>query len=83
MKTEIQSEVPWSDHLTAYDSRHFSIYLSLIDACADNASEEEMALTILGIDPKREPVRARKAVRSHLERTRWLIESGYKELFPS
>lgn len=81
MKTEIQNEVPWSDRLTAYDNEHFSIYLRLIDACADNASEEEIARAIFGIDPTKEPARARKTVRSHLDRTRWLVSSGYKELF--
>jgi hypothetical protein len=42
-----------------------------------------MAQTILGIDPVQEPARALKAVRSHLDRTRWLIASGYRELSPS
>lgn len=78
----VQDKVPWADHLTSYDNEHFAIYLQLLDACADYASEEDMARNILGIDPVQEPVRARKAVRSHLDRTRWLISSGYKELFP-
>ncbi len=79
----VSDEVPWADSLTAYDNEHFAIYLKLIDACADNASEEEMAQSILGIDPTQEPARARKAARSHLDRTRWLITSGYMELFAS
>lgn len=78
----LADEVPWADTFTAYDEEHFTIYLKLLDACADNASEEEMAQSVLGIDPGREPARARKAVRSHLNRTHWLISSGYKELFP-
>jgi hypothetical protein len=81
MEIEIQDEVPWADGLTAYDNEHFAIYLKLIDACADNVSEEEMAQAILGIDPRQDPARVRKAVRSHLDRTHWLITSGYKELF--
>ncbi|MFE0013747.1 DNA -binding domain-containing protein [Mesorhizobium sp. NPDC059054] len=83
MKTELRDEVPWSDRLTEYDNAHFTLYLKLLDACADNASEEEMARDILGIDPMQEPTRARKAVRSHLDRTQWLIASGHRELFPS
>lgn len=78
----LADEVPWADTLTEYDNKHFSIYLKLIDACADNASEEEMAQAILGIDPGQDPARARKAVRSHLHRTHWLISKGYRELFP-
>nr|WP_272483021.1 MULTISPECIES: DUF2285 domain-containing protein [unclassified Mesorhizobium] len=83
MHDQIADQVPWADSLTAYDEQHFAIYLRLIDACADNVSEEEMAQTILDIDPTLEPDRARKAVRSHLDRTRWLIGSGYKDLFAS
>ncbi|WP_217578782.1 DUF2285 domain-containing protein [Mesorhizobium sp. GbtcB19] len=77
----VLEEVPWAETLTAYDNEHFAIYLKLVDACADNASEEEMAQSILGIDPRQEPTRALKAVRDHLKRTHWLITSGYKELF--
>ncbi|WP_312037395.1 hypothetical protein [Mesorhizobium caraganae] len=47
----IETEVPWADHLTAYDNKHLMLYSKLIDACADSASEEEMARDILGIDP--------------------------------
>ncbi|MET2832772.1 DNA -binding domain-containing protein [Mesorhizobium shangrilense] len=77
----IATEVPWADHLTAYDNKHLMMYLKLIDACADSASEEEMAQDILGIDTVKEPFRAREALRSHLERVRWFMNKGYKELF--
>ncbi|MER8516336.1 DUF2285 domain-containing protein [Mesorhizobium sp. M1060] len=76
----LRDEVPWSDSLTAYDREHFTIYLRILDACADNASEEEMADLILGIDPALEPVRARKALRSHIDRANWMVTTGYKEL---
>ncbi|WP_144224692.1 DNA -binding domain-containing protein [Mesorhizobium amorphae] len=79
----IPDNAPSADHLTPYDKEHFAIYLQLLDACANNASEEEMARDILGIDPTQEPARARNSVRSHLERTQWLITSGYRELFPN
>ena len=36
--------------------------------------------SILGIDPAKEPERARKAVESHLARARWMTEVGYREL---
>ncbi|WP_144862024.1 DUF2285 domain-containing protein [Mesorhizobium sp. J18] len=80
-KQEIANEVPWSDDLTAYDRDHFTIYMRLLDASADDASEDEMARLILGIDPLAEPERARKAVRSHLDRANWMVTTGYKELF--
>ncbi|MER9731951.1 hypothetical protein [Mesorhizobium sp. M0217] len=46
----MSDEVPWSENLTSYDREHFTIYLRILDACADNASEKEMAERILGID---------------------------------
>lgn len=77
----LQDEVPWSESLTAYDKQHFKTYFRFLDASADDASYEEMAQVILGIDPAEEPVRARKAARSHLDRANWMMTTGYKELF--
>ncbi|RWL88541.1 MAG: DUF2285 domain-containing protein [Mesorhizobium sp.] len=82
-KAPIAIEVPWSDSITAYDKAHFTIYMRLLDAAADNASYEEMADLILGIDPEREPGRASNAARSHLDRANWMVTNGYKELFAS
>lgn len=55
--------------------------MRLLDASADNATEEEMAHVILGIDPA--PERARNVLRSHLDRANWVVTSGYKDLFAS
>ncbi|TGS85081.1 MAG: DUF2285 domain-containing protein [Mesorhizobium sp.] len=81
--TAVPTEVPWSDSLTTYDREHFTTYMQFLDAGADNASYEEMALEILGIDPELEPERARRAARSHLDRANWMMTIGYKELFSS
>lgn len=81
--SELAEEVPWSDSLTAYDNEHFTIYMRLLDASADDASEEEMAQLILGINAVSEPERARKVLRSHLDRANWMVTTGYKELFAS
>ncbi|MDX8449656.1 MULTISPECIES: DNA -binding domain-containing protein [Mesorhizobium] len=81
MDIEMRDEVPWSDSLTAYDKEHFTTYMRFLDAAADSASYEEMAQLILGIDPEREPERARNAARSHLDRANWMVTTGYRELF--
>ncbi|MER9606923.1 DUF2285 domain-containing protein [Mesorhizobium sp. M0243] len=81
VKPGLKEEVPWSDSLTTYDRQHFTTYLRLLDAGADEASYGEMAQVILGIDPVQEPERARKIVRSHLDRANWMVTTGYKELF--
>lgn len=76
----VVTEVPWSDTLTDYDNEHFTLYMNILVFKAQNASEEDIALKLLGIDPAREPSRARKAVISHLARVQWLVMTGYKEL---
>lgn len=77
---EIADDVPWADTITAYDEAHFVVYLQLLDASAEGASDEEMARIVLGIDPKQEPERARRALVSHLRRARWMTEKGYRDL---
>ncbi|TIP97607.1 MAG: hypothetical protein E5X60_16180 [Mesorhizobium sp.] len=82
MKPGLLEEVPWSnDSITVYDKENFRVYCQILDACADNATIEEMAELILGIDPALEPVRARKAVRSHIDRANWMVTTGSKHLF--
>ena len=76
----IADDVPWSDTITAYDEAHFVVYLRLLDAVADGANDDEMARIVLGIDPQREPERARRALESHLRRARWMTEKGYRHL---
>ncbi|WP_245430202.1 MULTISPECIES: hypothetical protein [Mesorhizobium] len=56
-------------------------FTRILDACADNASVEQIADLILAIDPILEPVRARKVVRSHIDRANWMVTSGSKHLF--
>ncbi|WP_367186964.1 hypothetical protein [Roseibium sp.] len=67
--------------MTGYDRAHFTRYMQLLSAAAENVSEAEMAYSILGIDPLKEPNRARLVVRGYLKRVNWLLETGYKELF--
>jgi hypothetical protein len=76
----IANEVPWSDHVTAYDREHFTVYLRLLDAAADGASADDMSRIVLGIDPTNEPARAKQVLDSHLRRARWMTEHGYRHL---
>lgn len=77
---EIADDVPWADTVTPYDEAHFFVYMRLLDASAESASDEEMTRIVLGIDPKQEPERARRALDSHLRRARWMTEHGYRHL---
>lgn len=76
----LADEPPVSDRVTHYDEQHAATYLRLLDAEAAGASPEEVARIVLGIDPEREPERARRVHRSHLARARWMTRHGYRDL---
>lgn len=75
-----ETEAPSVDAITPYDEAHFDIYARILDASVAGASLEDIAATILGLDPKIEPERAIKAARSHLRRARWMTTNGYWHL---
>jgi hypothetical protein len=52
----------------------------MLDASAQGADWQEVARIVLHIDPEGEPVRARRAFDSHLERAKWMSEQGYRQL---
>jgi hypothetical protein len=81
-----QDELPIADEaadatmVTAYDEHHIALYLRLLDADRDGASESHMARVIFEIERIEEPERARRVVQSHLARARWMTEHGYLDL---
>jgi hypothetical protein len=76
----VADKAPSGDVLTPYDNDHLVTYLRLLDAAAEGADWTEAARLVLGIDPEREPERARFTWESHLGRARWLTEHGYRQL---
>lgn len=81
MVTEtFEDTAPTGPALTDYDRSHIKLYARLLDASADGADWQEAVSVLFGIDPVREPERARHVHDSHLERARWLASSGYKDL---
>ena len=76
----VADEVPWSGSITEYDNQHDETYLRLLDSDNNGVSKDEMARTILDIDPASEPERARKSLDSHLKRARWMSKVGYRLL---
>lgn len=71
---------PKSARLTPYDERHLVTYLRLLDAAEEGADWREAVRIIFGLDPAREPDRARVVHDSHLARARWMTETGYRHL---
>ena len=72
--------LPESAQLTAYDESHFATYLRLLDADEEDADWREAVRIIFGLDPNREPERARIVHDSHLSRVRWMTQAGYRNL---
>ena len=67
-------------HVTPYDERHLKTYLRLLDAAEEGVDWREVVKIIFGLDPQREPDRARNVHDSHLARARWMSRTGYRDL---
>jgi Uncharacterized conserved protein (DUF2285) len=78
--TAFEDRPPNSAELTAYDERHLATYLRLLDADEEGADWKEAVRIIFGLDPDREPQRARIVYDGHLARARWMTQSGYRHL---
>ncbi|MFC0499940.1 DUF2285 domain-containing protein [Asaia krungthepensis] len=75
-----EDTAPSGDDLTDYDRSHIKLYMRLLDAATDGADWREAVEILFGIDPTREPERARHVHDSHLARARWMTHTGYKHL---
>ncbi|HDZ72987.1 MAG TPA: DUF2285 domain-containing protein [Aurantimonas coralicida] len=80
MTQEFMDEPPESPKLTDYDRGQMITYMRLLDAEADGADWREAVAVLFGLDPDREPQRARRVHDSHLARARWMTEHGYRDL---
>ncbi|WP_027583919.1 hypothetical protein [Bradyrhizobium sp. Ai1a-2] len=76
-----QDQPPQTDRVNAYDEKNLAIYVQLLMADEEGADWREVVQVIFGLDPAREPVRAKIVHDSHLARARWMTEAGYRHLF--
>lgn len=76
----LQDQPPQLDRVSAYDEKHLSSYVRLLDAEAEGADWREAVALIFGIDPKTEPDRAKLVYDSHLARAHWMTNKGYRHL---
>jgi hypothetical protein len=65
---------PELDRVGPYDQKHLASYLRLLDAEAEGADWREAVAVIFGLDPEKEPKRAKRA------RAHWMTEKGYRHL---
>jgi hypothetical protein len=75
-----QDQPPHTERVSAYDEKHLAIYLRLLMAEEEGADWREVVQVIFGLDPAREPGRAKTVHDSHLARARWMTETGYRHL---
>ncbi|HWJ75906.1 MAG TPA: DUF2285 domain-containing protein [Kaistia sp.] len=80
MTETFDDTAPSGTDLTDYDRAHIRLYMRVLDAAADGADWQEAVAVLFGIDPDREPDRARHVHDSHLARARWMTQTGYKHL---
>lgn len=71
---------PQTERVNAYDERHLATYVRLLMAEEEGADWREVVLVLFGLDPTREPDRAKTVHASHLARARWMTETGYRHL---
>jgi hypothetical protein len=71
---------PELDRVGPYDQKHLASYLRLLDAEAEGADWREAVAVIFGLDPEKEPKRAKLVHDSHLARAHWMTEKGYRHL---
>ncbi|MCP1912504.1 hypothetical protein J2R96_004984 [Bradyrhizobium elkanii] len=79
-KLPFQDEPPQTDRVNAYDENHLAIYVRLLMAEEEGADWREVVEVLFGLDPVREPDRAKIVHDSHLARARWLVDGGYRHL---
>lgn len=79
-KPAFEDRPPLTDYVNAYDERHLVTYIRLLDADAEGADWREAVRIIFGLDPAKEPDRAKIVHDSHLARAHWMTETGYKHL---
>lgn len=71
---------PLTERVNAYDERHLATYVRLLMAEEEGADWREVVLVLFGLDPAREPDRAKTVHASHLARAHWMTETGYRHL---
>ncbi|WP_347270226.1 DNA -binding domain-containing protein [Rhizorhabdus histidinilytica] len=80
MVDPFEDNPPSGETLTDYDRSHIKLYMRLLDATADGADWREAVEILFGIDPRLDPERARRVHDRHLQRARWMTQTGYRLL---
>ncbi len=77
----LKPKAPSSDNITSYDREHFKLYLRLLDAEEDDVHWKVVAEKIMGL--KLGGPSTKSCWQSHLQRAKWMSNSGYRQLLDS
>lgn len=75
-----QDQPPQLDRVSTYDEEHLACYIRLLDAETEGADWREAVAIIFGLDPEKDPARAKRVHDSHLARAHWIRDKGYRHL---
>lgn len=78
LRHDTKDEFTQSDHVTPYDLAHLLVYARLLDAVATGMSDKAMIVEILELEPDTDG--AEESLSRHLERARWIRETGYGQM---
>jgi hypothetical protein len=76
----LQPVAPTGNAITDYDRAHFQQYVRLLDGYSAGLDDDELCKSILDMDPRPDRNAARRILRSHLERARWISQAGYRQI---
>lgn len=71
---------PSVDEVTDYDALHFIDYARLLDAADAGHDWQRAARDILRMNPDMDASAVQACWSSHLERARWFVTAGYRQL---
>jgi hypothetical protein len=77
---QFEDTPPQTERVSDYDERHFVTYLRILEAGKENASWQEVAAVVFGLNVAADPGRAKRVYDSHLARAKWMSEAGYLQL---
>jgi Uncharacterized conserved protein (DUF2285) len=80
MLKPVADVAPTENWITEYDRAHLTVYLRLLDAADEGAHWTDVAPIVLGVNPIKEPARAKRAYETHLLRARWMASRGYRDI---
>ncbi len=77
----LKPKAPSSDNVTPYDREHFKLYLRLLDAEENDVHWKVAVEEIMGL--KSVESSSKSCWQSHLQRAKWMSNSGYRQLLDS